>query len=261
MIAFNELMENLEKYKKAYDLMELNVNLDSFVALAEKLKKTQLECESKRALCNRHCGELIKMNVAGNDTKKELKAIKELDVEARKLQSKLNTIIKNLNSKLKTLHNLPDSSNVSHLQIETTKTASDLNSLKQELEKHGQTKSSLLTLSEFIKDQSDKILNQDDLPTITYCDNGVVILCTADEIDNLINSLVDYFKKNSLSLIERSIKTLKKSSSREYFIHLKQKVFLKLEVKREFLSRRYKIKYRDKSCDMTKFVNQINLIF
>lgn len=261
MIALNELLSNLEKYRNAYELMGLKPNLDIFVELEEKLRKTQLECEHKRAECNKMCGELIKKNVAGYDTTNDLKEIKELDVEISKLQTKLKTITYNLNSKLKTLHNLPDNTNMTHLQIETKKKNSDLNNLKLEIEKHCKTESSLMTHSEYIKEQAEKLINQSDLPIATYCQKGVVILCRADQIDALIDNLLNYFKNNSLSIIERSIMKIKKSSSREFFIHLKHKLYLKLEIKREFFSRRYKIKYRDKRTDMTKFVNQINLMF
>ena len=52
-----------------------------------------------------------------------------------------------------------------------------------------------------------------------------------------------------------------KPSSSEYFVHLKRKTYLKIAFKREFFTRELRIKYRDKTIDMTKFINQININF
>ena len=70
-----------------------------------------------------------------------------------------------------------------------------------------------------------------------------------------------HFKENSISIIKQSIQSLKSSSSKEYLIHLNNNLYLKLELKREFFSRKYKIKYHDNKTDMTKFVNQIDIKF
>ncbi len=261
MIALNKLLENFEEFEKTYELMGLKINLSVFVELEQKLKNVQLELEGKKALCNKLCGELIKKNVAGQKTTEELKEIKELESEISKLQTKFDNVSSSINTKLKMLPNLPDNKNISHLQIETTKTECNLNDLKLEIEKFCSVESSLFTKAEFVKAQAGKQFSQDNLPKATYLQKGIVILCTEDQVDVITQNLINYFKSNSLSMIERSITKIKKSSARELFVHLKPQMYLKFEVKREFFSRKYKFKYRDKKTDMTKFVNQIDLIF
>lgn len=261
MIALNKLLENLEEYEKTYNVMGLKINLSPFVELEEKLKTVQLELEGKKALCNKLCAELIKKNVAGQNTTDEFKEIKSLESEISKLQTKFDNVSSSINTKLKTLPNIPDKRNTSHLQIETSKTECNLNDLKLEIEKFCSVESSILTKTEFVKAQAGKQFLEENLPTATYLQKGIVVLCTEDQVDALTDKFINYFKSNSLSMIERSITKIKKSSTREFFIHLKSQMYLKFEIKREYFSRKYKFKYRDKKTDMTKFVNQINLIF
>lgn len=261
MIALNELLKNLTTYQSAYELMGLKSNLNVFVALESKLRETQLECEHKRSECNKKCGELFKLKNENKDVSELLHEIEILDNDVLIMQSKLEKISKQIEKKLKKLHNLPDKSNSKHLQIETLKKESDLNSLKLFLEKICKINSTIVSSKRFVKQQSEKVFDETDLKTATYTKNGVVLLCSQKDIDDIFDKLLNYFKQNSLSLIERSVSKLKKSSSRELFIHLKHRVYVKVEMKREFFTREHKIKYRDKSTDMTKFVNQINLYF
>ena len=261
MIALNELLKNIDSYNSAYELMGLKTNLNNFVVLENKLKNVQLQFEHTRALCNKKCGELIQLKIANNNVDDLLNEITLLDKTANKLQKQLNIITNIINKKLRKLHNLPDNTNTHHLQIETSKTKSNFNNLKSFLEKFCKIDSTVYSNKKYISKQAEKLFNEEELPIATYTKKGITLLCTKNDLDNVYDKLLNYFKQNSLSIIERSVAKLKKSSTRELFIHLNHKTYLKLEVKKEFYSREYKIKYRDKECDMTKFVNQINIIF
>ena len=261
MIALNELLKNLDEYEKAYKLMGLKVNLNVFVELEEKLKQTQLDFEHKRALCNKMCGELIIKNTAGNNTTEDIKKIEKLDAEASKLQKKLAKITNKINSKLAKLDNKPDNLNTKHLQIDTNKKESSISDLKKFFDSNYKTEQYKKSNKSFIKTQVEKVFDQKTLPFITNTKDGAVILCSLQDIDEVLEILLNFFKQNSLSIIEKAITNIDKSSAREFLIHLQNSVYIKMEVKREYFSRQFKIKYKDTSTDMTKFVNQININF
>lgn len=263
MIALNELLKNKEEYQNAYNLKGVKTDLNVFVRLEDERKKTQLDFEHKRAECNKMCGEVVKLKKQNKDDKaKELiTEISDLDKQISRLQNKLNIQGKMIDNKLKKLHNIPDNNNVHNLQIETTRKESNHNDLRSFLAKFCKPEPYFSSVSKFIKSQANVLFEEQKLPIAYYCKNGIVILCAEKNIDKLTTILLDYFKENSLSIIEKSVQKIKKSSSQEYFIHLKRKTYFKLEIKREFFTREYKLKYRDSSIDMTKFVNQINLMY
>ena len=261
MIALNELIKDIEKYKTAYKLMGLKINLNTFVKLENKLRTAGQAFEHSRALCNKKCGELIKKQAQNTDTVAELAEIVMLDKKTLKLQTKFNKINKKINKKLERLPNLPDENNLSNLQIETIKTSSNIEDFKAFVEKSFKTNSVSNNVKIFTKQETDKLFQEEDLPQITYCKNGIVIFSNKEGVDAIFDSYLNYFKENAISIIKLSIKTLDKSSTQEYLIHLNKNLYLKLELKREYFSRKYKIKYHDNKTDMTKFVNQINILF
>lgn len=261
MIALNELIKDIEKYKTAYKLMGLKINLNTFVKLENKLRTAGQAFEHSRALCNKKCGELIKKQAQNTETVAELAEIVMLDKKTLKLQAKFNKINKKINKKLERLPNLPDENNLSNLQIETTKTASSIEDFKTFIEKTFKVNTFSKKINLFLKGETDKIFEEENLPQITYTKNGIVVFSKKDDVEKHFNNMLTYFKNNAISIIKLSINNLCKSSTHEYLIHLNENLYLKLELKREFFSRKYKIKYHDKSTDMTKFVNQINIIF
>ncbi len=261
MIALNELIKDIEKYKTAYKLMGLNINLNIFVKLENKLRTAGLEFEHSRALCNKKCGELIKKQANNIDTKQELAEIEKLDKQTLKLQAKFNKINKRVNKKLNKLPNLPDEKNVSHLQIDTSKTNSNIEVFKEFIEKNFKPNLFSQNIKTFVKQENDKLFQENNLPQITYCKNGIVVFATKENVSELLELFLSYFKENSISIIKYSIKSLNHSSTKEYLIHLNQNVYVKLELKREYFTRKYKIKYHDNKTDMTKFVNQIDIKF
>ena len=261
MIALNELIKDIDKYESAYKLMGQKINLKSYVRLENKLRNAGLDFEHSRSNCNKKCGELIKKQADNIDTKVELAEIVSLDKQTLNLQSKFNKINKKINKKLEKLPNLPDEKNVSNLQIDTSKTNSNIEDFKAFIEKSFKTDSVSQNAKAFVKQETDKLFQEEDLPQITYCNNGIVVFSKKDGVDDILNLFLNYFKENSISIIKLSIKSLEKSSTQEYLVHLNQDLYLKVELKREFFSRKYKIKYHDNKTDMTKFVNQINIIF
>lgn len=261
MIALNELLDNFDKFQTAYLLIGEKANLKTFVRLENKLKNAGLKFENTRVLCNKKCGELIKLQAKNQDTKAELKEILMLDKKALNYQKKFNKINNKINAKLKKLKNLPDNDNLMNLQVETLNITSTLSDLNQFLKANFKCNTCNLTAESFMKGETEKLIEEDSLPCANFCKNGIVLLCTYENTQTILNEFLEYFKNHSISLIEHSIKYLDKSSSQEFLVHLNKNLYVKLELKREYFSRDYKIKYRDSKTDMTKFVNQINIMF
>ncbi len=261
MIAFNELLKNIDQYEAAYKLMGLKFNPNFYRSCEKKLRDIQTKAEETRALCNKKCGEFIRLKTTNQPTVRLIDEIKKLDKAANKYQNKQKICLNKIKSKLKKLHNLPDKENLSHIQIDTNKSESDILAVKTFLNSFSKQESLNLSHKKFLNQIKNKIFQEDELPYTAELKNEFVILTTTNTIDEIINRLINYFKANSISIIELSIKNIKKSSSREFFIHLKEDSYLKMEIKREFFAREYKLKFHNNQTDMTNFVNQINIVF
>lgn len=261
MIALNELLENFETYQKAYSEMGLKINLNTFVSLENKRKETQLKAEKTRSTCNNLCSQVADKRKQNNDTEDLIKQIELLDKKHKKLQKQLYFQGKKIDKKLKKLRNIPDTMNKKHLQIKTQKTDSTVSELIQFLGTICKSQHNECSIIEYLEDQKNKLFKESELPQMIVCKNGILLLCSAREYPKLTEQLINYLSKNAKSLIKHSIYKMKKSSSSEYFVHLMRKTYLKIAFKKEFFTREYKIKYRDTQIDMTKFVNQINIMF
>lgn len=261
MIALNELLENFDSYQNAYREMGLKINLNTFLMLEKKRKEVQLQFEKCRADCNKLCKTVADKRKQNLSTDELINQIKQLDSLTKKLEKKLEKQGRIIDAKLKKLRNIPDTLNKKHLQIKTTKTESSIDELLSFLKNICKSQYNNSTIQEYLNLQENKLFKEDELPNATICNNGVLILTTAREFDEFAEKLLSYLKENSRSLVKLSVYKMKKSSSSEYFVHLKRKTYLKIAFKREFFTRELRIKYRDKTIDMTKFINQININF
>jgi hypothetical protein len=63
-----------------------------------------------------------------------------------------------------------------------------------------------------------------------------------------------------MSLIKVSSKKLHWANNASFYVHLNQKESFYFEINKEYCTREANIKYRSKDIDMTKFVNQINIL-
>lgn len=261
MIAFNELLKNIDKFESAYKLMGLKFNPNSYLGFEKKLRDIQTKAEETRALCNKKCGEYIKLKTTNQPTNSLIDEINKLDKAANKYQKKQKICLNKIESKLKKLHNLPDKTNLNHIQIDTNKTESDILAVKTFLNGFSKQEEFNLSNKKFLTQIKNKIFQENELPYVAHLKNSIVVLTTPINIDEITDRLITYFRNNSISIIELSVKNIKKSSSREFFVHLKEDCYLKMEIKREFFAREYKVKFHNNQTDMTNFVNQINIIY
>ena len=261
MIALNELLENFDEYQNTYHEMGLKTKLNTFIVLENKRKLVQNDFENTRSECNKLCKTVAEKRKNNEDTSELINKITKLDKQNKKLEKQLMIQGKIIDKKLKKLRNLPDTLNKKHLQIKTQKTPSTVSELISHLGTICKTEHSELKVQEYLETQKNKLFKEKDLPCMTVCKDGLLLLCTATKRGEFCTGIIEYLKNNSLSLVKHSIYKMKKSSSSEYFVHLKRKTYLRVAFKKEFYTRALKIKYRDSSIDMTKFVNQINILF
>lgn len=259
MIALNELLQNTEKFSKAYKLMGLNVNLKTIVDLENKRKKIQLEYEDLRAQSNKLCSQTALIKKSGKDVASHINEIEKIDSKITSLDLQLKLFEKKINSKLKLLHNLPDFNNEINEQIETSGKESSFNEFSSFLKSMMPSKPSIRSAKHCIKKLKNRMFEQSELPNCTFARNGIVILLTENETNKMIDKILNYFKSNCMNIVRLSVNNLEKSSSSEYLVQINKYKHLKMKVKREFFTREYKIKYKNSSLDMTKFVNQINI--
>lgn len=258
MIALNELMKNRELFEKRYKLKGLKVNLDQIFLLEEERKVLQLKTEAMRAECNKLCGSIADLKKQNKNTSDLLEKITRLDNEIKKNNIILAKQNKHINKLLTKLHNLPDNENTRHLQLDTINSSSSLADLEEFLKTIAEIKTSKLSIDKHLKSIQNMILRE--LPQITKCKIGYEILTTLDSFDDIKNKIMQYFIIHSEHVIEVSCKKLYKSNTASYLVHLNRHSSVYLEVIREFKTRENKIKYHDKTTDMTKFANQINII-
>lgn len=259
MIALDQLIKYHEEFSKIYKLMGLNVNLNSIINLENKRKEFQLEYENLRATSNKLCSKMSSLKKQNKNVLGELEKIKKINKEIKTLENKLKYYERKINLKLKHLHNIPDFCNEFNEQIDTDKNQSSLTEFSSFIKSMMPSKHSLKSVKTCLKMLKNRVFNEDELPICTFARNSIVILVTDTEVDSLIQKFMDYFIKNCKTIVKVSIKNLEKSSCFELLVQLNKTKYLKFKVKREFLTREYKIKYKNNSLDMTKFVNQINI--
>ena len=261
MIALNELLDNLDLYKQKYAIKGLHVNLDSFVRLENERKIIQLKAEKMRALCNKLCSQVPTFQKNGKDTDELIKQITNLDEQIKVYNNTLKSYERRINSKLKKLHNLPECDNKMHEQIPIKQNPTNKSDLVKFINENYSVENYNKKILSLLKLNKNIVFDENQLPLVYNCKNGYVILGTSEQVVSIKKDLMKYFETNSFSLIKVSSKKMNKDNASSFFVHLSKRDSLYFETINEFYSREFKIKYHNKSVDMTKFVNQLNILF
>lgn len=257
MIALNELIQNKELFEHRYKLKGQKPRLEKIFNLEAKRKELQLNTEAMRAKCNKLCGSVATLKNNGEDTSVIIREILKLDRQISKNNIMLNHQTKQINKLLSKLHNLPDDENLSNLQLNINPNSSTLEELESFLSSISNIKLSSEPASNYLKQMQNMIA--DDLPQIIKCKDEYLILTTQAKFEETKNKILDYFKSHAEHIIKVSIKKIPKECAASYLVHLNKHTSLYANIIREFYTRQHKIKYHDKACDMTKFVNQISI--
>ena len=261
MIDLNDLLKNIDKYKAGYALKRQKVDLDYFVFMEESRKKLQLDTEKMRALCNKLCGEVARFREKNKDTDELIKQIVTLDKIINENNKELDRYNKSINKRLSKLHNLPIYDNKYNEQLSTNK---DATLTYAELEKLINSKTEVEVykgkIQKYFKEKQNILFEEDKMPKFVKAKNGYTILCAGYDVEKIQNAFLDFFAKNAMSLIKVSSARLHWANNASFYVHLNQKESFYFEINKEYCTREYNIKYRSKDIDMTKFVNQINIL-
>ena len=263
MIALNELIKNIEKYKFSYQFLNCEADLDVILNLEKERKVFQLEYEDLKAKTNKLCHDLaIKKN--NNELVNETyNQILKNEINIKKYEEKLEPLTKLINKNLSKLPNLPDEILKENFILNTTSKQSSLHTFYDYIlklnnykiiEKHSNLRNINLVLKEF-----SNYVFENEQPIIIKNKSSFIIFIPVDNIENYINNLISYLKDNCEKLIAIKTKNIKKSSSFELDLILNRKEKIRIEIKKEFFTRKYNIKYKNTLTDMTNFFNQINI--
>ena len=260
MIDLNHLLNNIELYNERYHHKGLKTTVDVFSELEKERKELQLKTEKMRALCNKLCGEVPSFKARKKDTSELIEKITLLDSQIAINNKVLDRMHKKINKKLKRLHNLPEFLNPYNEQIVTRKTGIKFSELFELIEKNYNVESYSGKILKFFNEKRNFLIDETSLPLVTKCKDGYLFLCEESDVSKIQNFFLDFFEKNALSLIKVSCRKLNKANSASFYVHLNRKESFYFEINKEYFSREFNLKYRNSKIDMTKFVNQINIL-
>lgn len=261
MIDLNHLLKNIDTYKERYKHKELKVNLDIFVYLEEQRKELQIKTENMRALCNKLCGEVPIFRAKNKNTHELIAQITMLDEQIKINNKKLDCYAKKINTRLAKLHNLPEFLNKYNEQLPTTfnnTNIADLNNLITETFNVEPYNGKILN---YFSEKKNMLIQEDSMPKVVKCKDGFLFMCAEGDVEKIKKFFLDYFEKNALSLIKVSCRKLNRANNSSFYVHLNKRESFYFEINKEYYTRLFNLKYKNSQIDMTKFVNQINVLF
>lgn len=261
MIDLNHLLKNIDIYKDRYNHKQLKVNLDAIVSLEDKRKELQLKTEAMRSLCNKLCGEVPAFRAKNKNTSELISQITMLDEQIKVNNKKLESYGKKINKKLSKLHNLPEFLNKYNEQMTTTSTNTTLVDLKKLIHDKYEVVDFNKKILNYMNEKKSVLFEENNLPTTMKCSDGYLFLCTKEQVKEIKEFFLDYFKHNALSLIKVSCRKLNKANTSSFYVHLNKREAFYFEINEEFYTRKFNLKYKNSKIDMTKFLNQINILF
>lgn len=267
MIALNELIEKKTLFEERYNYLGYKNEVEEIINLEKERKVLQLAYEKLRSDTNKLCHELALKKINNRNIDEIYQNIilneKQLSIHEKKL-NELNVII---NKKLNKLPNLPDEILLENKLISKNKNSITLNNFKQFLFENTYNENILnlkdkssLNSKIALKQISNYIFDDNQIINITLKNNRLVILLPHLKYNNFIEKLFEYLKQNSSKFWQIKTSKILTSSTNEYVARLNNAT-LKIEIKNEYYTRQYKIKYKNKLEDMTRFLKQININF
>ena len=260
MIDLNHLLKNIDLYKERYSHKGLKTNVDYFLQAENKRKELQLKTEKMRALCNKLCAEVPLFREKNKDTTELISQITILDEQIKRNNKQLEKYHKQINKNLKKLHTLPEFLNQYNEQMPTTNNNVMLSDLCDVINKNYNVSNFNGKILSFFKQKQDVLFQESSMPCVINCKDGYLFLCEEADVDKIKKFFLDYFSNNALSLIKVSCRKLNKENESSFYVHLNKKESFYFEINKEFYTRQFNIKYKNSKIDMTKFVNQINVL-
>lgn len=273
MIALNELLDNVNHYQDMYNKIRYKTNLNYFIEKETERKKLQLEFEHLRANCNKQCNILAKMKKNGEDFSDIFNEILTNEKILDDMQIRLDKYNNQINKELKKLPNVPDvfldkkiyivKNSTGDLSISTFNEYIDR--LNQYLSINFDSKFNFVAKNTFKNEVSylgsikNQIYEESNAFQEILLSNNSVFLAPEFAINNLLSAIINFTSNISQNLYKVKTTSTSKSSSAEFIAKINDNLRIKISLKREYLTRLYNLKYKNKSIDMTKFLNQINI--
>jgi len=261
MIALNELLSNIEKYKIMYNKIAFKFDLDEFIKLENERKTIQLNYENLKSSCNKKCNEyaLNKLNIL--ETKSLYNEIIFLDKEIKNLSKLLENFNNIINRKLNKLPNLPDYYIEKNITISQTNKSILFTDIINHFANNFTFQNFNNKIEHYPKSIQNKLYSEENVNQLIKCIDGIIIFTTDYQLDNILNEFINYIKYNSINLKNIKTTNINKDSTNKYIAKINTNQSISINLIKEYYTRKYNIKYKNTKIDMTKFVNQINIKF
>ena len=260
MIALNELLSNTEEFKQKYKLMGKRrkiKKIDKIISLTNDFSSLDKQTNNDRAICNKKCSEIAELVNKNKDTKPYIDEINALDKKIIENEKLLDKQYKSICRKLKRLPNLPLEDNILNLQMKSTCDKDyKLENFIHDIQDFAPIKEIHTTMRKYLKSQKDVILKEDDMPYYVRHRRKILAFFNT-EPRQFFSDIEKILQQHSRFLLKKSIKSLKKKGCIGLFAVLGDGTNISVDLYKEYLSRRYNIKYKNTSEDMTRFANNL----
>lgn len=264
MIALNELLDNFQEYQEKLIKRGIRTDLTEIIKLENHRKNLQLKYESLKANTNKLCNQLAIKKYQNENLTQIYNEIINNEKNLKKYEQDLAILNKQINVILKSLPNLPDEfllqnriiskKNLSGVLKDFIKFIENIKFFKLDLKP---TKSNNLNL--YLKNFSNYVFNSQQNLLLVVNALQYILLVPKEEFDLIVKSILLYLSDNSLKIIKCKTPSTNLSSSSEFLSYLNRELKIKIEIKKEYFTREFNLKYRNTKTDMTQFFNQINI--
>lgn len=265
MIALNKILENREEFEKKFKLMGKKINLERIVLLEKSFINIDKKASELRAKCNKLCGEIFELINNNLDTKEALSNINKLDKEIIKLSKKSCSSMNKINKIIKKLPNPAIDKNILNISIKTKNNneVKTINDFINKISEFANIEQTLFSEKKFYSSLKKVVFKSENFPKIIKLGSSKsqkVLMMSDNQTINEIYSIIEQIlTQNSKFLVLKSIRNLKKYSSKELVSMLYDGTRLSVELLGEYVSRENSVKFYDKTLDMTQFVNMIKI--
>jgi len=156
---------------------------------------------------------------------------------------------------------LPLDENILNIAIKTKVTNFSKNDFISFIEQISEIEKVSQNDKSFLNSLKKVVFKAETLPKIIQVNSKkqqFIVLCGTNAIE-ILKKIESILTENAKYLTIKSIKALKKESSKELCATLSDNTFIYVKFSGEFVSREKMIKLYDKNLDMTKFVNIIKI--
>ncbi len=264
MIALNEILKNKDEFVRKYQLMGKSFNLDKIIKLEEKFIIIDKRKNETRAACNKLCAQVAELINENKPTKNLIEQINKLDKRCITDEKKSKKAMLKINKLLSKLPNIPLDENILNISYKTHINSSfALNELKNEINKIAELILEKKTPKQYLKNHKNQVIQVENLPKCllfkSQTNSPEILILLDNQSKETFDKLLTLLQNNALLVIDKSINTLNKTSSKEILTRLSDDSIAQINYVGEYISRDLGLKFYDRKTDMTRFVNLIKI--